>query len=78
MQVLPGVMAVAVPSTVRVTLLPRGALTVASATRGCRVGYEAYLLSDAASYVSGVEITVDGGSAAQGGVKAITNALDAT
>ncbi|WP_043666417.1 SDR family NAD(P)-dependent oxidoreductase [Streptomyces xylophagus] len=37
-----------------------------------------YLLSDEASYVNGAEITVDGGYAAHGGVKAITNALDAT
>ncbi|MEU1178540.1 SDR family oxidoreductase [Streptomyces sp. NPDC005820] len=36
-----------------------------------------YLLSDEASYVNGAEITVDGGYAAHGGVKAITNALDA-
>ncbi|WP_427917995.1 SDR family NAD(P)-dependent oxidoreductase [Streptomyces sp. cg40] len=35
-----------------------------------------YLLSDEASYVNGAEITVDGGYAAHGGVKAITNALD--
>ncbi|WP_262060709.1 SDR family NAD(P)-dependent oxidoreductase [Streptomyces sp. STR69] len=37
-----------------------------------------YLLSDEASYVNGAEITVDGGYAAHGGVKAITNALDAS
>ncbi|WP_433170911.1 SDR family NAD(P)-dependent oxidoreductase [Actinoallomurus sp. CA-150999] len=37
----------------------------------------AYLLSDEAAYVNGAEITVDGGYAAHGGVKAITNALDA-
>ncbi|MCL8017244.1 SDR family NAD(P)-dependent oxidoreductase [Streptomyces sp. AS02] len=37
-----------------------------------------YLLSDEASYVNGAEITVDGGYAAHGGVKAITNALDDT
>jgi len=37
-----------------------------------------YLLSDEASYVNGAEITVDGGYATHGGVKAITNALDAT
>lgn len=36
-----------------------------------------YLLSDEASYVNGAEITVDGGYTAHGGVKAITNALDA-
>ncbi|MFC8513334.1 SDR family NAD(P)-dependent oxidoreductase [Streptomyces sp. NPDC057257] len=36
-----------------------------------------YLLSDEASYVNGAEITVDGGYASHGGVKAITNALDA-
>ncbi|MEV7978207.1 SDR family oxidoreductase [Streptomyces sp. NPDC086519] len=35
-----------------------------------------YLLSDEASYVNGAEITVDGGYAAHGPVKAITNALD--
>ncbi|WP_406130447.1 SDR family oxidoreductase [Streptomyces sp. NBC_00989] len=37
-----------------------------------------YLLSDEASYVNGAEITVDGGYASHGGVKAITNALDAS
>ncbi|MFB7331211.1 SDR family NAD(P)-dependent oxidoreductase [Streptomyces adustus] len=37
-----------------------------------------YLLSDEASYVNGAEITVDGGYAAHGGVRAITNALDGT
>nr|WP_206326799.1 SDR family oxidoreductase [Streptomyces sp. S3(2020)] len=36
-----------------------------------------YLLSEESSYVNGAEITVDGGYAAHGGVKAITNALDA-
>ncbi|MHB9864267.1 SDR family NAD(P)-dependent oxidoreductase [Streptomyces sp. YIM S03343] len=36
-----------------------------------------YLLSDEASYVNGAEITVDGGYSAHGGVKAITDALDA-
>ncbi|MGW3289243.1 SDR family NAD(P)-dependent oxidoreductase [Streptomyces sp. NPDC001002] len=35
-----------------------------------------YLLSEEAAYVNGAEITVDGGYAAHGGVKAITNALD--
>ncbi|MFJ4787268.1 SDR family NAD(P)-dependent oxidoreductase [Streptomyces sp. NPDC088794] len=35
-----------------------------------------YLLSEEASYVNGAEITVDGGYAAHGGVKAVTNALD--
>lgn len=35
-----------------------------------------YLLSEESSYVNGAEITVDGGYAAHGGVKAITNALD--
>ncbi|MGW2645828.1 SDR family oxidoreductase [Streptomyces sp. NPDC001393] len=35
-----------------------------------------YLLSDESSYVNGAEITVDGGYAAHGGVKAITDALD--
>lgn len=34
------------------------------------------LLSDEASYVSGAEITLDGGCSAHGGVKAITNAID--
>jgi 3alpha(or 20beta)-hydroxysteroid dehydrogenase len=37
-----------------------------------------YLLSDESSYVNGAEISVDGGFAAHGGVKAITNALDGT
>lgn len=36
-----------------------------------------HLLSDESSYTNGAEITVDGGYAAHGGVKAITNALDA-
>ncbi|MFJ9535808.1 SDR family NAD(P)-dependent oxidoreductase [Streptomyces sp. NPDC101225] len=36
-----------------------------------------YLLSEEASYVNGAEITVDGGYTAHGGVKAITDALDA-
>jgi 3alpha(or 20beta)-hydroxysteroid dehydrogenase len=35
-----------------------------------------HLLSDESSYTNGAEITVDGGYAAHGGVKAITNALD--
>lgn len=35
-----------------------------------------HLLSDEAGYTNGAEITVDGGYAAHGGVKAITNALD--
>jgi 3alpha(or 20beta)-hydroxysteroid dehydrogenase len=37
----------------------------------------AYLLSDESAYVSGAEITVDGGYASHGGTKAIVNALDA-
>ncbi|MFF1257401.1 SDR family NAD(P)-dependent oxidoreductase [Streptomyces sp. NPDC058321] len=36
-----------------------------------------YLLSEDAGYVNGAEITVDGGYSSHGGVKAITNALDA-
>jgi 3alpha(or 20beta)-hydroxysteroid dehydrogenase len=36
-----------------------------------------YLLSEESSYVNGAEIAVDGGYSAHGGVKAITNALDA-
>jgi 3alpha(or 20beta)-hydroxysteroid dehydrogenase len=36
-----------------------------------------HLLSDESSYTNGAEIAVDGGYSAHGGVKAITNALDA-
>ncbi|MGP3769684.1 SDR family NAD(P)-dependent oxidoreductase [Streptomyces sp. SDT5-1] len=36
-----------------------------------------YLLSEEAGYINGAEIAVDGGYSAHGGVKAITNALDA-
>jgi 3alpha(or 20beta)-hydroxysteroid dehydrogenase len=37
----------------------------------------AYLLSDAAAYITGAEIAVDGGYSAHGGTKAIVDALDA-
>jgi 3alpha(or 20beta)-hydroxysteroid dehydrogenase len=40
-------------------------------------GVVAFLLSDRSSYVSGAEITVDGGMTAHGGVKSVADLLRA-